>query len=136
MKCAMLDLLACTRGSHEATTKIFVYIHKQITARGSTSPPMYVKWIELMMMEGTALFRLYTILVHSLFDEEFKHRLFTGECDDNVIAFNEKLQDKLYVAFLGRKSNGSIYTASEMRQARFQRVAEIVCSMQDYYLSM
>lgn len=136
MKCAMLDMIACCRGSHEETKKIYTYIHRQTTMRGSTYPPMYVKWIKLMMEEGTALFRLYTIMVHSLFDNELKHRLFKGESEENVIAFTERLNDKLNIAFLGRKPNGSLYTQLEIKQTRFQRISDIVCSMQDYYLAM
>lgn len=137
MKCAMLDIITCSRGSYEVTKKIFIYILKQITMRGSIFPPMYVKWIKTMMEEGTALFRLYTIMVHALFDVEYSRRLFKGESEENVIAFTERLNDKLSLAFLGRKPNGLLYTKHEISQnMRCQRVAEVVCSMQDHYLSL
>lgn len=130
----MLVILSCNQESVSLIQQHMDHIER-VVGTDSDYPPLYVKWIDSMVREGSAVFRLYVILTHMLFDEVAKHNLFHGERPEVVLAFTERLQNKLYDALLGRKEDGSKYTAEEIGASRYQRVAEIVCAMQDFYIS-
>lgn len=135
MPCEMMELLACTRESYDITKKYFVRMNTA-TAVGTVYPKLYADWVKLMIREGSGLFRLYTLVVHMLFDDDMRDELFEGEKQENVIAFVGQLQDTIYNVFLGRMTDGSTLTKADVAQTEHQQIARIVLSMQEYYIHM
>lgn len=131
----MMELMSCGNQSNRIITRHLTRIQGTMRNSGAAYPKMYMTWIDTVINEGSAIFRLFAILTHMLFDETLKYALFEGERPENIVAFTERLQDKLYDALLGRKADGSRYSTQEIDASRYQRAAEIVCSMQDYYVA-
>lgn len=131
----MKDVVSCTRASSDIISSHLNAVRSSMTTRAAF-PALYVQWMQLMLDEGSAIFRIFALMAHTLFDEKLKTILFHGERPENVIAFTERLQDRIYGALLGRKSDGTTYTQAEINASRCQRAADITCHMQDYYLSM
>lgn len=134
MTCQMMDLLSCNREAPVIMQKCFRLVKSHIAVR-SAYPPRYVEWVRLMISDGTALFRLYTLLIHVLFDDVLRDVLFEGAAPTQVIEFVERLQDVAYNVFLGRTTDGSTMTTSGGANAEHQRTADIVLAMQEYYIS-
>lgn len=134
--CQMKDILSCVRSSSALIQSHLLGIRSSIDNKTSAFPKLYVDWIQTMLCDGSAIFRLFALIVHTLFDEKTRTILFHGERPENVIAFTERLQDALYSALLGRKTDGTSYTQAEISASRYQRIADIVCSLQHYYISI
>lgn len=130
----MMELMSCSRESVDITRTHLIRIRKSIGV-GSTFPKLYIDWIQLMINEGSGMFRLYALLCHTLFDEKLRADLFRGQDPNEANRFTERLQDELYIALLGRKPDGTRFSTAEIEASRYQRAAEVVCNMQDYYVN-
>jgi hypothetical protein len=139
----VMQLMCCDSRCEPLVGRILVAIRQQIvhvvggaTVPRPSVPTRYVDWIDSMIAEGNAVFRIFAILVHMQYDDAFRARMMLGLRPDVALEFMESLQDRLNHALIGRNPDGSCLSPVEVDAARFKRVPRIVSAMQDFLLAL
>jgi hypothetical protein len=139
----VVQLMCCGSQCEPLVGRILADIRRQIvhvvggaTVPRPSVPVRYVDWVDSMIAEGNAVFRIFAILVHMQYDDAFRTRMMLGVRADAALEFMESLQDRLNDALIGRNPDGSCLSAVELSAARFKRVPRIVSAMQDFLLAL